>query len=238
MIVPQANLGDVQILAPVHPVFPAGHTPLWGSRVDAETTAAGLDLTVAPTVQSPVPAPASISVSTTVQVEAQAPPQTPPLVSAQNQPPAMSQPPASIPTSAPKQVSIAAPAPASAPVTAPDTASVIGKPHHSVPDLVLAPIPVTMPVPVKSVAPSFAPAPVAASVQAPVLLPAGIQTAVSLPECASLVSTQQNLETTYASNTHQPEFSVEVGIKKNFAQFLRCNTDLCTYANVKEFTPS
>ncbi|XP_035488858.2 serine/threonine-protein kinase WNK2 isoform X2 [Scophthalmus maximus] len=173
MIVPQANLGDVQILAPVHPVFPAGHTPLWGSRVDAETTAAGLDLTVAPTVQSPVPAPASISVSTTVQVEAQAPPQTPPLVSAQNQPPAMSQPPASIPTSAPKQVSIAAPAPASAPVTAPDTASVI------------------------------------ASVQAPVLLPAGIQTAVSLPECASLVSTQQNLETTYASNTHQPEFSVE-----------------------------
>ncbi|XP_034441361.1 serine/threonine-protein kinase WNK2-like [Hippoglossus hippoglossus] len=76
---------------------------------------------------------------------------------------------------------------------------------------VLAPIPFTLPVPGKSAAPASAPAsaPVAASGSAPVLQPAGIQTAVSLPECASLATTQQNLETTFASSTLQQEASAE-----------------------------
>ncbi|XP_056253780.1 serine/threonine-protein kinase WNK2 isoform X11 [Seriola aureovittata] len=230
-IAPQGNLGDVQLLAPVHPVLPSVQTSLWGSGVDAETTAAGLDLTVGPAVPSPVPAPASMSVSATVQVESQAPAQTPAMVPAQSQPPvpvsaqAAAMPQTQTPASTPMQVPIAVPAPASAPVKAPvsasgpafeppkvsstssDTSSVIGKPQHT--GLVSAPIPVTLPAPVQSAAPAPAPAPVAASVLAPVLQPTGIQTAVSLPECASLATTQQNLEMTSASSTFQQEPSVE-----------------------------
>ncbi|XP_051271905.1 serine/threonine-protein kinase WNK2 isoform X15 [Dicentrarchus labrax] len=140
-IAPQGNLGDLHLLAAVHPVLPAVQTTLWGSGADAETTAAGLDLTVAPTVAAPVPAPASIpvsatiSVSATAQVESQAPAQTPTLVPAQKQPPvpvsaqaaAMPQTPASTlvkaPTSVPLQVPMAVQPLASAPVQAPVSAS-------------------------------------------------------------------------------------------------------------------
>ncbi|XP_040890070.1 serine/threonine-protein kinase WNK2 [Toxotes jaculatrix] len=203
-IAPQGNLGDVQLLAPVHPVLPAVQTPLWGSRVEAETTAA-------------------------------APAQTPALVPAQNQPPvpvsaqaaAMPQTPAQALTSVPIQVPITVPAPGpvKAPVcasgstfepassTSSDTSSVIGKPKHSIPGLVSAPVPITLPAPVHPAAPAPPPAPVAASVPAPVPAPvpqpAGIQTAVSLPESASLATTQQNLETTSASSTLQQEPRVE-----------------------------
>ncbi|XP_049441191.1 serine/threonine-protein kinase WNK2 isoform X8 [Epinephelus fuscoguttatus] len=200
MIAPQGNLGDFPLLAPAHPVLP---TPLWGSGVDAETSAASRDLTVAPTVPASVPAPVSdpASISATAQAETQASAQTPASTSV------------SAPTSAPIQVPTAAQAISSVPVQAPvsasglafespkgsstssDTSSATGKPKLSVPGLGSAPIPVTLP----------APAPVAASVPAPVLQPAGIQTAVSVSECASLATTQQNLESTSASSTLQQE---------------------------------
>ncbi|XP_049894655.1 serine/threonine-protein kinase WNK2 isoform X4 [Epinephelus moara] len=200
MIAPQGNLGDFPLLAPAHPVLP---TPLWGSGVDAETSAASRDLTVAPTVPALVPAPVSdpASISATAQAETQASAQTPASTSV------------SAPTSAPIQVPTAVQAISSVPVQAPvsasglafespkgsstssDTSSATGKPKLSVPGLGSAPIPVTLP----------APAPVAASVPAPVLQPAGIQTAVSVSECASLATTQQNLESTSASSTLQQE---------------------------------
>ncbi|XP_070816055.1 serine/threonine-protein kinase WNK2 [Chaetodon trifascialis] len=238
-VAPQGNLGDVHLLAPVHPVLPAVQTHLWGSGVEAETTAAGLDLTVAPTVPAPVPASFSVSVSATAQVETQAPTQTPALVPAQNQPPvpvsaqaaAVPQSPASTlvkaPTSVPIQVPTAVPALASVPVQAPvsasgptfepqnssltssETSSAIGKPKLSAASLASAPIPVTLPASAQSAAPAHAPPPVAASVPAPALQPAGTQTAVSVSECASLATTQQNLESTSASSTLQQEPCVE-----------------------------
>ncbi|XP_035518595.1 serine/threonine-protein kinase WNK2 [Morone saxatilis] len=234
-IAPQGNLGDVHLLAPVHPVLPAVQTPLWGSGVDAETTAASLDLTVAPTVAAPVPAPASIpvsatiSVSATAHVETQAPAQTPTLVAAQNQPPvpvtaqaaAMPQTSAStlvVPmavqalASAPVQAPVSASGPTFEPPRSSSTSSdnlASGKPKLSVPGLASTPIPVTLPSSVQSAAPAHTPAPVAVSVPAPVLQPAGIQTAVSLSECANLATTQQNLESTSASSTLQQEPSLE-----------------------------
>ncbi|XP_078024704.1 serine/threonine-protein kinase WNK2 isoform X2 [Epinephelus lanceolatus] len=200
MIAPQGNLGDFPLLAPAHPVLP---TPLWGSGVDAETSAVSRDLTVAPAVPASVPAPVSdpASISATAQAETQASAQTPASTSV------------SAPTSAPIQVPTGVQAISSVPVQAPvsasglafespkgsstssDTSSAAGKPKLSVPGLGSAPIPVTLP----------APAPVAASVPAPVLQPAGIQTAVSVSECASLATTQQNLESTSASSTLQQE---------------------------------
>nr|XP_020442362.1 serine/threonine-protein kinase WNK2-like isoform X3 [Monopterus albus] len=231
-IVPQGSLGDVQLLAPVHPILPAVQTPLWGSRIDEETTATGLDLTAAPTVPAPVPAPALISVSTTVPVDTHTPTQSPALIPAQSQPlgPASTQaaalPPASTlvkaPTSVPIQVPILVPASASAPAQAPVSASdptfvssttadtsITGKPSLSVPGLVSVPIPVTLPASIQSAAPAPPPASVIISVPALVLQPAGIQTAVSVPESASLVNAQQNLEATSASHTFQQEPCVE-----------------------------
>uniref|UniRef100_A0A3Q3ITK6 non-specific serine/threonine protein kinase n=1 Tax=Monopterus albus TaxID=43700 RepID=A0A3Q3ITK6_MONAL len=193
-IVPQGSLGDVQLLAPVHPILPAVQTPLWGSRIDEETTATGLDLTAAPTVPAPVPAPALISVSTTVPVDTHTPTQSPALIPAQSQPlgPASTQaaalPPASTlvkaPTSVPIQVPILVPASASAPAQAPVSASD--------PTFV-----------------SSTTADTSITVPALVLQPAGIQTAVSVPESASLVNAQQNLEATSASHTFQQEPCVE-----------------------------
>ncbi|CAB1432098.1 unnamed protein product [Pleuronectes platessa] len=185
----QTNLGDVQPRAPVQPVLHGVQNPLWGIAADTETTVHAETQTA--------------QQQTTVSAQAAAIPQTP----ASN-----------VQTSAPIQVSIA-PASAQAPVYTPgptfepsrDSSSVMGKPHHSVRGLVLAPIPFTLPVPGKSAAPASAPAsaPVAASGSAPVLQAAGIQTAVSLPECASLATTQQNLETTFASRILQQESTAE-----------------------------
>ncbi|XP_068568187.1 serine/threonine-protein kinase WNK2 isoform X2 [Cebidichthys violaceus] len=221
MITPQGNLGEFHLLASVHAPLPAVQTPLWGSGVDVVTPAADRDLTVAPTV----PAPASISA--TVQAETQTPGQTPALVPAQNQPtlpvPAkaavMPQTPAltvvTAQTSVPMQVPSAAQTIASAPVQAPvsasghifespkgsstssDTSYALGKPKLSILSLGSAPIPVAQPDP----------APVAASVQAPFLQPAGIQTAAY--ECASKAATQQNFDSTSSSSTLQQEPCVE-----------------------------
>ncbi|XP_036956013.1 serine/threonine-protein kinase WNK2 isoform X7 [Acanthopagrus latus] len=221
-IAPQGNLGDVHLLAAVHP---AVQTAFWGSGGEAETTAAGIDVSVAPAV----PAPASISVSATAQVETQAPAQTPALVPAQQQSlapvsahaAAMPDTPASVPMQV--QTAGQAPAPVQAPVSASghifeppksssavsDTSSAVGEPKLSVPGLASAPVPVTLPASVQSAAPAHAPAPVAASAPAPALQPAGIQSAVSVSECASLATTQQNIESTSASSTLQQEPCVE-----------------------------
>ncbi|XP_044203777.1 serine/threonine-protein kinase WNK2 isoform X4 [Thunnus albacares] len=211
-IAPQGNLGDVKLLAAVHPVLPAVQIPLWGSGVNAETTAPG---TVAHTVLASAP----VSVSATAQVETQAPVQTPALVPAQKQTPglvsaqAAAMPQTTVPTSAPVQAPVSASGssfePPKVSSTNSDASSVIGKPQLSVPGLVSAPISVKLPAQAQVAGPALASAPVAASAPAPVLQPAGIQTAVSMPECASLATTQQNLETTSASSTLQKESCVE-----------------------------
>ncbi|XP_029287608.1 serine/threonine-protein kinase WNK2 isoform X2 [Cottoperca gobio] len=210
----QGNLGDFYPRAPVQPVLPADQTPLWGSGVDAETYVAPTD-------------PAAASFSATAQFETQAPAQTPALVPAQKQPQlqlsaqakVMPQTPASTylnaATSFPIQVPTAVQtiAPVQAPLsasdlafespkgssTSSDTSSAIGRPKLSVPGLGSTPIPGTLP----------ATAPVTASVPAAVLQPAGIQTAVSVSECASLASTQQNFELTSASSTFQQDSCLE-----------------------------
>uniref|UniRef100_A0A3Q3NH28 non-specific serine/threonine protein kinase n=1 Tax=Mastacembelus armatus TaxID=205130 RepID=A0A3Q3NH28_9TELE len=227
----------VHPLAPVHPVLPAAETPLWGSRVNAEPAALGHDLTVASTVLAPVPAAASIPVPVTVKAETQPTPQILALIPAQNQPPvpvpaqpaAMPQSLASslvkAPTSGSIQVSTGVPVSASASVQSPvsvsdatfqppkvsstssDTSSIC-KPQ--VPGLVSAPVPFTLPAPL----PTPALAPVVTSGPAPVLQPAGIQTAVSVPECASLTTTQQNLEMTSASSTLQQDLNSDVASGK------------------------
>lgn len=237
-IAPQGKVGDVQLLAAAHPVLPSVQTSLWRNGVDAEAAAAGLDLPVGPAALPLALAPASISVSAAVQIESQVAAQSPAMVPEQPQPPgpvpaqaaALSQTPASTPI----QVPVAVPAPALAPVTAPVSASglsfepgkvsatssdpsfVIGKPQHP------APIPATLPAPLQSAAP--------APVAAPALQPAGIQTAGSLPECASPATAQQNLEMTPAPNTIQTEPSVEVWVKHLF----ECYTHLCTQRDKKK----
>ncbi|XP_028262745.1 serine/threonine-protein kinase WNK2 isoform X2 [Parambassis ranga] len=225
VMAPHGTLGDVQLLAAVHPVMPAVQTPLWGSRADTETAAAGLDFPA-----SPPPAPASISVSAAAQVETQASAQGPALVQAQNQPPvpvsaqaaAMLQTPASTfpktPTSVPVHAPTAVQHPASAPVQAPvsgsgpileltivssvnsDTPSAVGKPQLSVPGLVSGPVPVSLAAPLQPAVPAPPP---------PALQTVGIQTTVPVPECASLATTQQNLERTCPSSTAQQEPCVE-----------------------------
>lgn len=235
MITSHGILEDVQHLAAVPPVLPAGQTPLWGSGADTETNAASIHFSAAPTTSAP--APASVSVSAAVQVASQAAAQTPALVRAQNQPPvpasvqaaAMPQMPVSAllkaSPSVPVQASTAVQAPASAPPqvpvsvltveltmvssTSPDASAAMDKPQISGPGLVSGPIPVTLPAPLQSVAP----------VAAPVLQPAGSQTTVLVPPCASLVNTQQNIAAASASSTLQQEPSVEVGIKPKFVHF-------------------
>ncbi|KAM7422638.1 hypothetical protein PAMA_010603 [Pampus argenteus] len=197
-IAPQGNLGDVQRLAAVHPVLPAVQIPLWGSGVNAETTA---PVTVAHTVLPSAP----VSVSATVQVEAQAPAQTPALVPAQKQAPGLvSAQAAAIPqTPASTLVTVPTSAPVQAPVSA--SGSTFEPPKVSS----TKPISVMDPAQGQAADPALVSAPVAASVSAPVLQPAGIQTAVSVPECASMVTTQQNLEMTSASSTLQQESCIE-----------------------------
>lgn len=241
-IAPPGTSEDVQLLASVHPVLPPLQTSVWGSGADTEITAAGPDITVAPTVSAPLPAPASISVPTTVQVESQAPVPTPALLRAQNQagtsaamlqtpPSTLLTAPASIPVQAPSAAQIQAPVSASGPgleqtkvsSVGSDTPSAMGKPHLSVQSLASGLIPVSLPAPLHPAAP--APAPVAVSVPAPVLQPAGIQTTVPVPECASLATTQQNLETTSASSTLQQEPCLEVGVKPS----LKGNMSMVTF---------
>lgn len=239
MIAPEGNLGEISHLAPVHSVLPSVQTGIWGSGVDAETKSSGLGMVAAPTDSAPVQRQVSISVSNSVKVETQAPTQTPALVPTQNQTPVpisaaildtlastYIEVPPKIPIQVPTVGQTLATAPVQAAVfasgptferpktstTKTDTPSAIGDRKPSVPGLSLVPIPVTLPVPLQSTAPAS----IAAAVSAPVLQPAGIQTGLSMSECASLMKSQQKFESTSGSSTLQQEPSVEVGIKPGF----------------------
>ncbi|KAL3058662.1 hypothetical protein OYC64_010754 [Pagothenia borchgrevinki] len=188
MIPPQGNV------ALIHPGLPAVQTPLWESGVDAEMSTAVQDLTSAPTVST------AASILGPALVETQSQTQTPALVAAQNQQlsvsdqaevmpqtmdPTFVNDPLSVPIQVPTAVQTIAPV--QAPISASDL------PFESPKDL----------------SKSLAPAPVAASVPAAVLQPAGIQTAGSVSESASVATTQQNFESTSASGTLQQESCLE-----------------------------
>ncbi|XP_034075180.1 serine/threonine-protein kinase WNK2 isoform X2 [Gymnodraco acuticeps] len=188
MIPPQGNV------ALIHPGLPAVQTRLWESGVDAEMSTAVQDLTSAPTVST------AASILGPALVETQSQTQTPALVAAQNQQlsasdqaevmpqtmdPTFVNDPLSVPIQVPTAVQTIAPV--QAPISASDL------PFESPKDL----------------SKSLAPAPVAASVPAAVLQPAGIQTAGSVSESASVATTQQNFESTSASGTLQQESCLE-----------------------------
>ncbi|XP_063766374.1 serine/threonine-protein kinase WNK2 isoform X1 [Eleginops maclovinus] len=188
MIPPQGNV------ALVRPGMPAVQTPLWESGVDAETSTAVQDKqTNDPTVS------ASASILATALVEIQS--QTPALVPAQNQP--------QLPVSDQAEVmpqtmdSTFVIDPTSVPIQ--DPTSVQTKAQIQAP---LSVSDLTFESP-KDLSISLAPAPVAASVPAAVLQPAGTQTAGSVSESASVATTQQNLESTSASGTLQQESFLE-----------------------------
>ncbi|XP_033939631.1 serine/threonine-protein kinase WNK2 isoform X4 [Pseudochaenichthys georgianus] len=188
MIPPQGNV------ALIHPGLPAVQTRLWESGVDAEMSTAVQDLTSAPTVST------AASILGPALVETQSQTQTPALVAAPNQPlsasyqaevmpqtmdPTFVNDPLSVPIQVPTAVQTIAPV--QAPISASDL------PFESPKDL----------------SKSLAQAPVAASVPAAVLQPAGIQTAGSVSESASVATTQQNFESTSASGTLQQESCLE-----------------------------
>ncbi|XP_017290967.1 serine/threonine-protein kinase WNK2 isoform X4 [Kryptolebias marmoratus] len=201
VIAPHGTLGDVQLLETVPPVLTAGQPSLWG-----ETTAAGQ---------------ASVSVPATVQFETKVPAQTPPPVSVSAQAAAALPTPASalvkVPTSVPTHVLPTLEPMASTQVQAPlstsgftaelttvptissGTPSAMDKFKISTPGLASDPTSVSLSAPIQPAAP----------VAASVLQPAGIQTTTSLPECASLTTTQQNIETTSISGSLQHEPCVE-----------------------------
>ncbi|XP_029990606.1 serine/threonine-protein kinase WNK2 isoform X4 [Sphaeramia orbicularis] len=177
-----------------------------------------------PHAPASAPPQAPASVSTTVQVETQAPAQTPALGPAQNQtqvpaqPAAMpqTQPSASTLVNASASVPVQVPAPSApaqatpfqaGPTLEPPQVSSTNSHLSSTTGKLQQPVPVSLPTQAQSAAPAIVPAPVAVSVPAPVLQAAGIHTAVSLPECASLATTQQNLDT--ASSTYQQELYTE-----------------------------
>ncbi|XP_010770226.1 serine/threonine-protein kinase WNK2 isoform X2 [Notothenia coriiceps] len=188
MIPPQGSV------ALIHPGLPAVQTPLWESGVDAEMSTAVQDLTSAPTVST------AASILGPALVETQSQTQTPALVAAQTQQlsasdraevmpqtldPTFVNDPLSVPIQVPTAVQTIAPV--QAPIAASD-------------------LPFESP---KNLSKSLAPAPVAASVPAAVLQPAGIQTAGSVSESASVATTQQNFESTSASGTLQQESCLE-----------------------------
>uniref|UniRef100_A0A3P9K173 non-specific serine/threonine protein kinase n=1 Tax=Oryzias latipes TaxID=8090 RepID=A0A3P9K173_ORYLA len=171
-----------------------------------------LSATVGPVLPA-VPAPATVSASAAVQVGHQAPSQPPTLTEAQNQPlsPVSAQ--AATCSQTPTSTAVQASATAQARVSEPsltieltmvsstnsDALSTSGKPQIPAPPAV--PTPATLPVSVQSAVP------VTASV-APKPQPAGIQTAMSAPQSASLANTQQNTEPA-ASTTFQQDSCVE-----------------------------
>ncbi|XP_005465485.1 serine/threonine-protein kinase WNK2 isoform X1 [Oreochromis niloticus] len=228
-LTPHGILGDFQHLGAVHSVLPTVQTSLWGRVTDSETSGAGLDLAVAPTISAPVPAPASIPIP--AKVDTQPPAQSPAVVGPQNQlqVPVSAQAAAmpqtttllKSPTSIPMQVPTAVQAAVSTPAQALVSASgpileqteisslssdiLSAKPQISVPGLVSGPNTVTLPASVQSAAPVPAPASVTTSVPAPVLQPPGTQTTVSVPECSSLPATQQTADMASASSTPQQD---------------------------------
>uniref|UniRef100_A0A1A7Z6M5 non-specific serine/threonine protein kinase n=1 Tax=Iconisemion striatum TaxID=60296 RepID=A0A1A7Z6M5_9TELE len=209
VIAPVGTLGDVQLLESVPPFLPAAQPPLWGSRVDAETTAAARDLPAALMSSTPVPAPALTSVSATAQFETKGPAQTSPpgpvsaqaaaahltpvptyvspslndVSSTQTQAPGSTMEPTA---ELPKVSSLSSGAP-----------SVMNTSQISTPGLVSNLTPVSLPATIQP----------AALAAASFLQPAGIQTTVL--DCASLTTTQQKKETTSVSGSLQQEPCVE-----------------------------
>ncbi|MED6266621.1 hypothetical protein CHARACLAT_003922 [Characodon lateralis] len=189
---PHGTLGDVQLLETVPPVLPIGQSPIWGSRIDTESTAAAA---------SPVPAPASISVSAKVQYEAKAPVRT--LVPGSAQAAAAPQ----TPTQAPKTLQTKASAQLQAPVSASSLTVELtlvssvssGALQISTPGVVTDPAPVTLSAPAQAAAPAIT----------SVLQPVGIHTTVPVSECASLATAQQHIETSSVPGSFQQDTCVE-----------------------------
>ncbi|XP_061640662.1 serine/threonine-protein kinase WNK2 isoform X3 [Phyllopteryx taeniolatus] len=181
---PLGNLEDVQLLAPVQPVLPANHTPLWGCGTDIETAAAGTDVNVASTFHTSAP------LAATADLDIQTPAQTTALIQpkshAADQMPAQSasavsfQTPPAFQSTALAQVEEAIslsglPKASSASL---DDSSASGQTQISLPGFV--PVPRSIPLPAQHAAPA------STCVPAPVLQPAGIQTGVSMTsECGS-----------------------------------------------------
>lgn len=231
MVAAQGTLGEVTLLAQAHPAVPAAQNGHWAMGVDAEAGA----------VFNPTQIAASISVPGTFKVESQAPAQSPIVVPVQNQQQvsasaaaaalsSLSMAPVPVPvefpiagqdlTRAPIRAPVSATGHALAPpmgsLTSSDLPSAICKPKLPAPGLASVPVPVTLP------APAHPATPYSASVPASGLQPTGIQTALSAAESASLATTQQNLDSKFASSTVQHEPSIEVGAKPMFAHFQCC----------------
>ncbi|XP_047203129.1 serine/threonine-protein kinase WNK2 isoform X4 [Girardinichthys multiradiatus] len=187
---PHGILGDVQLLETVPPVLPIGQTPIWGSRIDTESTAAAA---------SPVPAPASISISAKVQYEAKAPVRT--LVPGSAQAAAAPQ----TPTQAPKTLQTTA----SAQLQAPVSASSLTVELTLVSSVSSGALQISTPGVVTDPAPLSAPAQAAAPAITSVLQPVGIHTTVPVSECASLATAQQHIETSSVPGSFQQETCVE-----------------------------
>ncbi|MEQ2220254.1 hypothetical protein ILYODFUR_003505, partial [Ilyodon furcidens] len=177
---PHGTLGDVQLLETVPPVLPIGQSPIWGSRIDTESTAAAA---------SPVAAPPSISVSAKVQYEAKAPVRT--LVPGSAQAAAAPQ----TPTQAPKTLQTTA----SAQLQAPVSASSLTVELTLVSSVSSDTAPVTLSAPAQAAAPAIT----------SVLQPVGIHTTVPVSECASLATAQQHIETSSVHGSFQQETCVE-----------------------------
>lgn len=225
MVAAQGTLGEVTLLAQAHHAVPAAQNGHWAMGVDAEAGA----------VFNPTQIAASISVPGTFKVESQAPAQSPIVVPVQNQQQvSASAPAAALSTLVPVEFPIAGQDLTRAPIRAPvsatghalappmgsltssDLPSAICEPKLPAPGLASVPVPVTLP------APAHPATPYSASVPASGLQPAGIQTALSAAESASLATTQQNLDSKFASSTVQHEPSIEVGAKPMFAHFQCC----------------
>lgn len=214
MVAAQGNLGEVTLLAQAHPAVPAIQNGHWGLGVDAEASTTFDSNQIAAPTQSPTLVP--VQNQPQVSLSAPALPDTPV--------PTLNMAPVSVPVEVPIPGQDLARAPVQAPVSAAGLSlvppkgseiapSAICEPKLSAPGLASVSIPVTLPVPAQPAAPA------PASVPAPVLQPAGFQTALSVAESASLATTQQNLDSKFASSTLQTEPSVEVGTTPKFARF-------------------
>ncbi|CAL8337168.1 unnamed protein product [Lota lota] len=223
----QESRGHVHGLAQNQPPVLAMETPAWGSGLQAEAAAAGLDLSAVSSLNLPAQAPTH---ATSAQVASQAPA----LVQAPGPGQGTALPHHHAPptTSVPVQGLVSGPSPALAPpLTHPQTNS--GRPMVSTLTSILDPLEVTSQSPSaycasvqpSSLAPGLvsvaagpgeqpvsgqlaAETPAPASGPLPVLQSAGIQTIPQAPE-AALVATQQNVDSASASAPLQTEPAVE-----------------------------
>lgn len=199
MTAPHGTLVDVQLLETAPPLLPTGQTPIWGNRMDTESTAAAAST------------PASISVSATVQFETNAHVQTPPPGPGSSQAAVVAQ--SSI--QAPKMSQTIGSAQLQAPTSASSftveltMVSCVSScaPQISTAGLVSDSAPVSLSAPTQA----------AASAVASVLQPTGIHTTVPVSESPNL--TQQNAEATYVPGSFQQETCAEVAFLPSFFFF-------------------